>query len=47
MHHVFDRFPKSTLSAVLRRDGKHVYDKYGNEYPDACGGAPASCLVAL
>jgi len=44
MEHVFHRFPKSTLPVVARGDGMFVYDKDGNEYLDACGGAAVSCL---
>ena len=44
MEHVFHRFPKSALPVVDRGDGMCVYDKDGNEYLDACGGAAVSCL---
>ena len=44
MEHVFHRFPKSALPVVDRGDGMYVYDKDGNEYLDACGGAAKAKL---
>lgn len=44
MEHVFHRFPKSALPVVDRGDGMYEYDKDGNEYLDACGGAAKAKL---
>lgn len=44
MDHVFHRFPANRLPVVSHGDGMYVYDKDGNAYLDACGGAAVSCL---
>ena len=44
MEKVFHRRPNSTLPVIAKGENIFLYDKDGNEYLDACGGAAVSCL---
>jgi adenosylmethionine-8-amino-7-oxononanoate aminotransferase len=44
MSHVFHRDPRHAYPAAVAGDGPYLYDREGNRYLDASGGAAVSCL---
>jgi hypothetical protein len=44
MTHVFHRDPRLKYPVAVRGDGAYLYDREGNRYLDASGGAAVSCL---
>src|SRR5688572_24488880 len=44
MGHVFHRDPRHSYPVAVAGDGVYIYDREGNRYLDASGGAAVSCL---
>ncbi|MCW5729282.1 MAG: aspartate aminotransferase family protein [Alphaproteobacteria bacterium] len=44
MSHILHRSARSLPIEAVRAEGLYIYDKAGNRYMDACGGAAVSCL---
>ncbi|MXP55380.1 aspartate aminotransferase family protein [Pantoea sp. Seng] len=44
MSHIIHRSLRSTPAVAARAEGAYIFDKQGEQYLDACGGAAVSCL---